>query len=40
MPRRVYTYTNTDWDILNIISTIGAVIIALSVLVFIVQHPQ
>jgi cytochrome c oxidase subunit I+III len=33
MPRRVYTYTNTDWTVWNMMSTVGSVIIALSVLV-------
>jgi cytochrome c oxidase subunit I+III len=36
MPRRVYTYTDDmGWGPLNLLSTLGAVIIALSVLVFI-----
>jgi cytochrome c oxidase subunit I+III len=34
MPRRVYTYTNTEWEPYNILASIGAVIIAVSVLVF------
>ena len=32
MPRRVYTYTNHDWTLPNVLSTIGAFIIATSVL--------
>jgi cytochrome c oxidase subunit I len=36
MPRRVWTYPNLpDWGLFNLISTIGAYILALSVLVFI-----
>ncbi|HEX8917139.1 MAG TPA: cytochrome c oxidase subunit I [Chloroflexota bacterium] len=31
MPRRVYTYTVTDWQLPNVMSTIGAFIIATSV---------
>lgn len=31
MPRRVYTYTNTDWTVYNMLSTIGSFIIAGSV---------
>ena len=34
MPRRVYTYTNHDWWFLNILSSIGSVIIAASVALF------
>jgi cytochrome c oxidase subunit I len=34
MPRRVYTYTDPSWTGYNVLSTIGAFIIALSVLVF------
>jgi heme/copper-type cytochrome/quinol oxidase subunit 3 len=34
MPRRVYTYTDAAWTIYNQLSTIGAFIIAISVLVF------
>jgi cytochrome c oxidase subunit I len=34
MPRRVYTYTNSDWTIPNIMSTVGAFIIAFSVALF------
>jgi cytochrome c oxidase subunit 1 len=38
MPRRIYTYPdNMGWNFLNFIETIGAFIIALSVLVFIVN---
>jgi cytochrome c oxidase subunit 1 len=38
MPRRVYTYgAETGWGTLNLIATIGAVVIAVSVLVFIVN---
>ncbi len=36
MPRRIYTYaSNMGWNVLNMISTIGAFIIALGVLIFI-----
>ena len=36
MPRRVYTYTSEmGWDLLNMLSTIGALTIALGVLVFV-----
>jgi cytochrome c oxidase subunit 1 len=36
MPRRVYTYSSEmGWDLLNMLSTIGALIIALSVIVFV-----
>ena len=35
MPRRIYTYpANRGWDLWNLISTIGAFIIALSIVVF------
>jgi cytochrome c oxidase subunit I len=38
MPRRIYTYaSNGQWDSLNLLSTIGAFIIALGVLLFIVN---
>ncbi len=38
MPRRIYTYLDvTGWGTLNLVATIGAVTIALSVLVFIVN---
>ncbi len=38
MPRRQYTYPpNMGWDTLNLISTIGAFVIALGVLVFLVN---
>jgi len=38
MPRRIYTYASGQgWDILNLISTIGAFTIALSVLLFIIN---
>ena len=37
-PRRTYTYpTGMGWDTLNLMATIGAFIIALSVLVFLVN---
>ncbi|MAT96986.1 MAG: cytochrome c oxidase subunit I [Anaerolineaceae bacterium] len=36
MPRRVYTYpTNFGWDIYNLISTVGAIILATGVAVFV-----
>jgi heme/copper-type cytochrome/quinol oxidase subunit 1 len=37
MPRRIYEYSNDDWTIMNLISTIGAFVIALSVLLTIVN---
>jgi cytochrome c oxidase subunit 1 len=38
MPRRVYTYgAETGWGTLNLVATIGAAIVALSVLVFVVN---
>ena len=38
MPRRVYTYSaDTGWGLLNLVSTIGAVIIVASVAVFLVN---
>jgi cytochrome c oxidase subunit 1 len=38
MPRRVYTYTaGLGWDALNLLSTLGAVMIAISVLMLIVN---
>ncbi len=38
MPRRVYTYANLPgWGILNLISTIGAFILAFSVLLFLIN---
>jgi cytochrome c oxidase subunit I+III len=38
MPRRVYTYrSGLGWDLTNLISTIGAYVIALGVLVFVVN---
>ncbi len=38
MPRRIYTYASGQgWDTLNLLSTIGAFIIALSILVFMVN---
>jgi cytochrome c oxidase subunit 1 len=38
MPRRVYTYAaGQGWDLLNLMSTVGAFIIALSVLVFMIN---
>jgi heme/copper-type cytochrome/quinol oxidase subunit 1 len=38
MPRRIYTYAaGQGWDIWNLISTIGAFIIALSVLTFMIN---
>jgi cytochrome c oxidase subunit 1 len=38
MPRRIYTYASGQgWDVYNLVSTVGAFIIALSVLIFIVN---
>lgn len=38
MPRRIYTYAaGQGWDVLNLISTIGAFMIAFSVLLFIIN---
>ena len=37
MPRRIYEYSNDDWTIMNQISTVGAFVIALSVLLTIVN---
>jgi cytochrome c oxidase subunit 1 len=38
MPRRIYTYTDGyGWDLYNLLSTIGAFVIALSVLTFIIN---
>lgn len=39
MPRRIYTYsTGRGWDIWNLIETIGASIIALSMIVFVINY--
>ena len=38
MPRRVWTYpSGLGWDLLNLISTIGAFILAAGVLIFVVD---
>jgi heme/copper-type cytochrome/quinol oxidase subunit 3 len=37
MPRRVYTYVNTSWSTFNLLSTIGAFIIAFSVLLLLIN---
>ncbi len=38
MPRRIYTYaSNGSWDELNLLSTVGAFIIALGVLLFVIN---
>jgi cytochrome c oxidase subunit 1 len=37
MPRRIYEYSNSDWTAYNFISTVGAFMIALSVLVTIIS---
>jgi cytochrome c/quinol oxidase subunit I len=38
MPRRIYTYgAETGWGTLNLVATVGAIVIALSVLLFIVN---
>ena len=37
MPRRIYEYSNDDWTIMNLISTIGAFVLALSVLLTIIN---
>src|SRR5215470_5451573 len=36
MPRRIYEYSNTDWTAYNFISTVGAFMIAASVLVTVI----
>jgi cytochrome c oxidase subunit I len=39
MPRRIYTYgTGLGWDCWNLLQTVGAFIIALSILIFIVNY--
>jgi len=41
MPRRIYTYAaETGWGTLNLIATIGAAVIAFSVLIFIVNFAR
>jgi cytochrome c oxidase subunit 1 len=37
MPRRIATYTNPNWTASNLAATIGAFIISLAVLIFIVN---
>jgi cytochrome c oxidase subunit 1 len=38
MPRRIYTYeSGMGWDLWNLVSTIGAFVIALSILVFLIN---
>ena len=37
MPRRIYEYSNDDWTIMNLISTIGAFVLALSILLTIIN---
>jgi cytochrome c oxidase subunit 1 len=37
MPRRIYEYTDTSWTAYNFISTVGAYVIALGVLVVIIN---
>ena len=37
MPRRIYEYSNDDWTIMNVISTIGAFILALSIVLTIIN---
>jgi cytochrome c oxidase subunit 1 len=38
MPRRIYTYRNTGlWETYNLISTIGAFVMALGMLVFVIN---
>jgi heme/copper-type cytochrome/quinol oxidase subunit 1 len=37
MPRRIATYYNEDWEVMNIISTLGAFILATGVLVFVIN---
>jgi len=34
MPRRIATYNNTDWEFLNMLSTTGAFLIAVSMIPF------
>jgi cytochrome c oxidase subunit 1 len=40
MPRRIYEYSNTDWTIMNLISTIGAFVLGFSVLLTIINVVQ
>jgi cytochrome c oxidase subunit I len=35
MPRRIYTYTDSSWELYNLLSTIGSYVMGLGVLFFI-----
>jgi heme/copper-type cytochrome/quinol oxidase subunit 1 len=35
MPRRIYTYTDSSWELYNLLSTIGSYVMGVGVLVFI-----
>jgi len=35
MPRRIYTYGNSDWEAYNLVSTIGSWLMGLAILVFV-----
>jgi heme/copper-type cytochrome/quinol oxidase subunit 1 len=35
MPRRIYTYTDSSWEVYNLLSTIGSYVMGVGVLVFI-----
>lgn len=37
MPRRIATYNNEDWELMNLLSTIGAFLIAVSIIPFIIN---
>lgn len=36
MPRRIATYNNTDWEFMNLVSTLGAFLIAVSMIPFLI----
>jgi len=37
MPRRIYTYSHHSWEVSNLISTIGAYVMAAAILVFVIN---